>query len=853
MHYKNIKEPELINKVAKDYFSAYDCTRAETDYIDFWVTDKKETDKIILWAEAKRNIGNTENMFTQLVLTIGKHSVFNKFVPPAFIGVFDAEKIVFVLYDNIHKLFYENDFNWKKITPSNQKTKEFYQAKEFIKYILEREKHEYKFGEDDRELKFFIKNNIVQGTENYKIQIDKDNVEAIFHRWQKKVKPLIDFDFEKDKTYEFLESNFFLADLFVEDNDTITIADHVTIKDDLFVIFKESRYKIYKENLKQLIDADIEIKNKPAFENFWKRYKLPPAKHYQDYILKRKDLFVPADFRQRKGAYFTPQIWVNLSQKYISDVLGENWQEKYYVWDCCAGTGNLLVGLTNSHNIYASTLDQGDVTSMKELNKNTEKMFEEHIFQFDFLNDDFFDTEQKLYDQYGKKVETRKTKSKLPKSLQDILSDPEERKKLVIYINPPYAEAGNSSTMMNVNKNNNQTQEEDKTKKHKTNVATNNKTYEKYRKEIGSASNEMFAQFLYRIYCEIPHCILANFSTLKNLQGSNFLYFREKFRAKLEKIFIVPGNTFDNVGGNFPIGFFVWNTEKKEKFNGITADVYNENGILFAKKNIHELGKYRINNWLANYKVKNQNNSIGFLVPARNDFKNKKLTYTINTNKKQPDKRGTWINALNIIPCVVYLAVHHFTERTWINHENQFLYPSDSWENDIEFHNDCLAFALFHEKNRITSKEGTNHWIPFTEKQVGVNKQPFESTFMTDFISGKIIIEAEQTQNGLFIEEQQSWQTPQKRIFSKEAEDVFKAGEELWRYYHSQKGNDIDTNASLYDIRAYFQGRSQKTQHMNKTSDDKQYTYINELRKEKLKILADKIAEKVYLHGFLKN
>jgi hypothetical protein len=49
-------------------------------------------------------------------------------------------------------------------------------------------------------------------------------------------------------------------------------------------------------------------------------------------------------------------------------------------------------------------------------------LLENHVFQFDFLNDDF---------------------SKLPQSLQDIINDEEKRKKLIVYINPPYAEAGN--------------------------------------------------------------------------------------------------------------------------------------------------------------------------------------------------------------------------------------------------------------------------------------------------------------------------------------------------------------------------------------------------------------------------
>ena len=51
------------------------------------------------------------------------------------------------------------------------------------------------------------------------------------------------------------------------------------------------------------------------------------------------------DSRERKGAFFTPKIWVGLSQAYLAKAFGKNWQSEYYVWDCAAGTGNLLNGL----------------------------------------------------------------------------------------------------------------------------------------------------------------------------------------------------------------------------------------------------------------------------------------------------------------------------------------------------------------------------------------------------------------------------------------------------------------------------------------------------------------------------
>jgi len=58
-------------------------------------------------------------------------------------------------------------------------------------------------------------------------------------------------------TKEFLEiksldSDFYLADLFVDDKDTATIADDVSIRDDLFVVFRGGNYEIDQENIGQI-------------------------------------------------------------------------------------------------------------------------------------------------------------------------------------------------------------------------------------------------------------------------------------------------------------------------------------------------------------------------------------------------------------------------------------------------------------------------------------------------------------------------------------------------------------------------------------------------------------------------
>jgi hypothetical protein len=55
----------------------------------------------------------------------------------------------------------------------------------------------------------------------------------------------------------------------------------------------------------------------------------------------------------------------------------------------------------------------------------------------------------------------------------------------------------------------------------------------------------------------------------------------------------------------------------------------------------------------------------------------------------------------------------------------------------------------------------------------------------------------------------------------------------------------------LYDIREHFQGRNEKGKMNNKSEDQTYMQLITELR-AKLKLLADKIAPKVYEYGFLK-
>lgn len=791
MKYKNIREEELKNKVGVDFFADFDTTSIVGN-IDFCVLPKQQGlfghTAPLLRAEAKTGDYDVPTMFVQLILTIGKARTFDKMLAPVFLGAFDGMKIAFIEYLAIQDIFYENDFNWN-VPPSNHETREFKLVLERVKGILHKNTTIFEYEKDEKRLREFIKLNISQAKSSTKIKINKNNFIPIYLRWLEQVKPEIAINNRDElKKNNIMDSDFFLADLFVDDHNTQNIGDDESVKSDLFVVFDNWGYKIAKESLKQMFDSIIPIKDKKKYEFFWKNYKRPPLKEYQEYIIQRRDLIVPQDIRERKGAYFTPRIWVEKSQEYMADHFGENYQDEYYIWDCAAGTGNLLAGLTNKYNIYASTLDMADVQVMRDMAEHkTANLLKDHIFQFDFLNDEF---------------------SQLPQSLQDIINDPEKRKKLILYINPPYAEAGSWLY-----------------KNHKEGVSKS-LVYERFSQLLWKGKNELFAQFLIRIYKEIPNCKIANFSKLKNLQGPNFKQFRRSFLAKLEKIFVVPGNTFDNVKWKFPIGFFIWDGEQQESFLTCYADFYDKNGDFFAIRKLYsgdEKNLPYINDRLRQF-FHTTGETIWINHNNKNDFQhNSQITITSTDNNDHTSK----ITQNNLIQMCIYLAVRQCIEADRYNDRDQFLRPKDEREQDSEFQTDCLIFTLFHGQNRITSSEnnGINHRIPFIEQQVEA-REKFKSHFMTDFLKDK--------------------------VRSPEAETVYQAWLALWKYYHETCSKDqYLVNASLYEIREYFQWRNEKGK-MNAKSSDETYTGLIGNLRANLKNLANKIADKVYEYEFLK-
>ena len=92
----------------------------------------------------------------------------------------------------------------------------------------------------------------------------------------------------------------------------------------------------------------------------------------------------------------------------ISEQFGEDWKEKFVVWDNCAGTKNLTRDYFFKE-LYCSTLENAELAISERYNR------EATSFQFDFLNDSL---------------------DKLPQGLKEAL---ENNKPIIFLINPPYS------------------------------------------------------------------------------------------------------------------------------------------------------------------------------------------------------------------------------------------------------------------------------------------------------------------------------------------------------------------------------------------------------------------------------
>jgi hypothetical protein len=725
--YKNLKLAKSEEDVKDIYIKALGLKGYTKGLIDI-VTKE-------IWFEAKDTGRHSSYaMFTQLLHYVQVALNAGDELPP-FLAVIDTEKAAIMKTDDVLPFLKKKTVKWGKsasaYTPEALSEISAYIGTHFVSF---------KISTHEDEFISTVKNAIKSG-DIIRTPITPDNLKQVFDKWVNMIGHEIVG--VKEENYALL----FFADIMHDG----TASTHANLPAELL---HKNGAPVFTLNGK-----NFELGNKEGYRRFWAIYHKPPKAEYRDYLLERRDSLIPIDERSFKGAYYTPLAVVDRAYDKLTETLGKNWQKDYIVWDMCCGVGNLEVKHSNPRNIYMSTLDQADIDVMKA----TKTCVSAQRFQYDYLNDDITDDGRIDYS----------LTNKLPEGLRNAIA---AGKKIIVLINPPYAEASSSDNVSNGGG------------QSKPDVATTNIGVLMSKNDYGYASRELFVQFMSRITQEIPNATLAMFSTLKYVNAPNFEKFRNAWSARYLGGFIVHSKSFDGLKGDFPIGFLIWQTTQNaiNKITQVVVDVLDKNINAIGEKVFYNLPnnlllniyltrlktnslniplKNAIQPQLAKAKVTSWvNNAIGYFWCNANDIQQANKTALFSSVFSAGN--GYYVTPDNLWQASIIFAVRRLIKPTWINDRDQFLQPT--LELPQEFKNDCLIWMLFNGSNLTASandlewdnKKWTivNHFIPFSEDEVDAPER-FESDFMVQYLSDKKL--------------------------SIEATEVLNAGRELWKEYFS--------------------------------------------------------------------
>ena len=817
--YEKLQKASSEEDVKDAYIKALGLKEYQKNLIDIQTKE--------IWFEAKDSgKHSTYAMFTQLMHYVQDALNKGEYIPP-FLCVIDTQKAAIMKSADVLPFLEKKTIKWGKSASSYTQ-----EALDAISAHIGTHFVSFKIETHEEEFINTIKNAIKNG-DIIRTQITPDNLKQVFDKWVLMIGREIKGVAEED--YALL----FFADIMHDG----TVSTHDNLPAEL----------LHKNNAPvfSLGGKIYELGNKEGYRQFWAIYHKPPKAEYRNYLLERRDSLIPLDERSFKGAYYTPLNVVDKAYDKLTETLGNNWQREYIVWDMCCGVGNLEIKHSNPRNIFMSTLDQADVDVMKA----TKTCVAATRFQYDYLNDDINDFGEIDYSLTGK----------VPESLRKAIAD---NKKMLVLINPPYAEA------TNVNNTATGSTTENKAGVAKTKFSAFGMN------EYGKASNELFTQFIIRATKEIPNATIAIFSTLKYVNSPNFEKFRQTWSAEYLGGFIVHSKAFDGLKGDFPIGFLVWktyaNSKKKIDITEISTEVLDRNAFAIGEKSFYNLpNKSFLNIWINRPKsnkidviplsnsitptkgkawVQNwADNAIAYMCSGTNDLQNA-ASFTFILSSPASRGHGFYVTSENLWQAAIVFSVQHLIKHTWINHNDQFLQPTETLTE--EFKTDCLIWMLFHGKNLTASANDlewngkkwsiVNHFIPYTEAEVNAPDR-FESDFMVQYLASPI------PSKGGAQSDETNTDSENTRLsaMSAEAKQVYEAGKILWQAYfqHTDVRSVRDelklnrADVGWYQIRKALQAR-------NSSSDYPPVSF--KAFEEAYKALTEKLQPMVYELGFLR-
>lgn len=462
-----------------------------------------------------------------------------------------------------------------------------------------------------------------------------------------------------------------------------------------------------KKNTLHLVNGkEIHI-NASSYDAFFSHYDRKYSIREIDTITAVADQLIEEVKRRFHGDFWTPTIWANRAVEMIAHDLGEDWRDKYVVWDPAAGTKNLTRDY-HFRKLFTSTLHQAEIDMSRQYNQ------EATSFQYDFLNDDI-----------DVSPDSDPRDLKMPLELFEALKNDEP---IIFYTNPPYGQATDQGFSS------------------KDKIAETKIGAEMRAQGFGLASSELYTQFIYRV---------QKLSRSFNLSNVFFFFFNKGFLASpafgkftdqlLEQFrfnggFMLNAGEFQGTSSTWGIIFSNFELKKqpspRQTEFEFSIESTGDNGVeVISRHTLRRVAaKSTIGYWLKEIKISGEEFNGGGYPRATGGF-------NISTGKTKAgklregafgfmhnggdsvqfsDKYTNLNTTMNFVDhgisitrdnferaCVVFAARKSILpDASWINDKDIFRRPSEKFQASdkwSEFVIDSVVFSLFHRSSYQTS------------------------------------------------------------------------------------------------------------------------------------------------------
>lgn len=466
-----------------------------------------------------------------------------------------------------------------------------------------------------------------------------------------------------------------------------------------------------------------------AFRAFQSIYKVdePYTSDEEKRITATADRLIEDADRRRKGDFYTPTVWVDEAHKLLTQHLGADWRDEFVVWDCACGTKNLTRDY-HFKELYSSTLIEGDLAISAKYNvPGTPRNELGCAFQYDFLNDDVdeFEALAEIKKINGTitlgdiKAANLKLYAKAPKLLESLCAG----KKLLFFINPPYAGTGSMGNASG--------------KSNKTGIS-NSAVVDKMKVKKISGTNQLYMQFIYRIlvFADLfDNISMLTFSPSQILNASSFDTLRNMLHNTMPYVAgeMLCASEFADVSSDWGIAYTLWSSNKAISAKlptKVDVKCLNANGTMLiqADKVITPVSKDKKALTWANTKVRGIKVEIPRFTSALCYLPDR--TYMADTNALatficdmnivesnsqrcaiMPSRTNANWSIMDILPDNFLRCIPYFTARrlitgpyaTWVNCKDEYMIPDTTHKDYPRFEADSIVYSLFNTASNQSS------------------------------------------------------------------------------------------------------------------------------------------------------